>query len=68
MRLVCQDGNYALPDRNLLNMHAVLSKIWDDTGMQISFEELEDICYLPQFALLPLFLTGTSAACHNMYK
>ena len=63
----CFDGNLP-PYPNLLNMHTVLSKIWEDTGMEIYFEELEDICHLPQLAPLPLFLTGTSAACHNMYK
>ena len=50
VRLVCHDGRYALPDPNFLSIHAVLSKIWEDTGMQIPFEELEDICHLPQLA------------------
>ena len=50
LHLVCHDGRYALPDPSLLNMHVVLSKIWEDTGMKIYFEELEDICHLPQLA------------------
>ena len=35
VRFVSHDGRYPLPDPRLLRLHAVLSKIWSDTGMDM---------------------------------
>ena len=54
VRFVCHDGRYALLDPNLLRMHAVLSRIWEDTGIQKPFEEVEDIRHLEYTSLLQM--------------
>ena len=41
VRFDCHDHRYALPDPNLLHMHAVLSKIWADAGMQYASKSLK---------------------------
>ena len=65
VHFVCHDGRYSLPDPNL-RMHAVLSKIWEDIGMRIPFEEIPAIYIsLHQIEAL-LFLAF--AVFHNIMK